>query len=997
MQAATDLTSSTSRAPFRATQPLAPRIATAVGSGPTHEVFGFATSASLGDPTIGYPSWNFDLLSTVAFFAIHVAYNGRVVEDSNFSVWDSSVVTGLISTAHAHGVKVVVTIVGPGNPSDLCNALYDRAITISEIVNQVTLKGADGVNIDYEGQLQTCKNNNPALNQTNQSLVTALARDLRTALNAAGPGNYLSIDTYSGSAAGNDGFFNIPDLTNYVDSFFIMAYDMDYYGWKLAGCTRYCMNPVSPLSTYPYNDTTAVTQYSAVAGPGKVILGLPYYGRVACVASPVLHAYPTRNMTAATYTQAASASQDPDVKAGTYRVHRDPNDPTGLERWDSWYDNTNRCWREMYWDDTTSLGTRYNLVNRSNIRGVGFWTLNYGGGSPELWDLLSAYFKVWSAGYDISQTPVRWVAGQPQTFSVTVTNSGTFPWPSGGTNPVLLNLHFASHPGDSSKISSWLTSQSFALPADVPPGQAATLTVTVNAPATSGPMYLEAEMFKSRQFWFSQWQPIPVTVAAQTWVAGFDMSQAPTAWQTGQTKTFAVTLTNKGNMPWPSGGSNPVKLDLHFTHAPGGSANIAKWLTSQVYDLTADVLPGQSTTLTVTATAPTTGGYLSLEAGLFKSKQFWFTQWLPLAVTVYGAWGASYDLSQAPAAWAVGQTRTFQVTVTNQGTQTWPATGPNPVTLHLHFTPAPGGSARIASWLNGRSFALPSPVAPGGSATLTVSLTGPAFSGSMYIEAQVFKYKQFWFPQWANVPVVISPAWTAAYDSCQVPTAWAPGQSQTVTLNLTNLGSQTWPSGGANPVQLDLHFATAPGGSAVISKWLTSQIYALPSDVAPGASVSVSFTATAPASAGSLYLEAQMFKYKQFWFQQWQWSPASVGSLPWGANYDVCAAPRTWTPGQSQTFQVTLTNAGSQTWPSGGVNPVELNVHFTKSPGGPVASWFGSLNVLLPTDVAPGQSVTVTVTIPGPSVTGPMYLEGRLAKNQQFWFGQWQAAAVRVG
>jgi len=982
--------------PFTATHPLD----VSAAAGPTREVFGFATAGSLGDPTIGYPSWNFDLLTTVAYFALHIQYNGTLVGDSNYDIWNSSVLTGLVNTAHAHGVKVVVTIVGPSVTADQCDALYNRATTIAQIVNQVTLKGVDGVNIDYEGQLATCKNNDPTLNQSNQSLITALARDFRAGLDAARPGYYLSIDTYSGSAAGNDGFFNIPDLANYVDSFFIMAYDMDFSNWKRAGCTRYCMNPVSPLSTYPYNDTTAVSQYAKVAGPGKTILGLPYYGRVACVASPVVHAYPTKSFGAATYTEAAAVRLSPDVKAGTFKTHRDPTDPSGLERWDSWYDNKLGCWREMYWDDTTSLSTRYNLVNNSKIRGVGFWTLNYGGGSPEIWDLLSAYFKVWSAGYDMSQAPTQWVAGQPQTFSVTVTNSGTFTWPSGATNPVDLNLHFATRTGGSAASSSWLKSYSYLLPADVPPGGSTTLTVTVVAPTTTGSMYLEAEMFKSHQFWFSQWQSIPVTVAAQTWVAGYDMSQAPTAWRGGQSQTFAVSVTNKGNMAWPSGGPNPVKLDLHFAKATGGSANLANWLTSQVYSLPGDVLPGQSTTLTVTAAAPATSGYLYLEAELLKSQQFWFKQWQPLLVTLYGAWGASYDLSQAPTTWAVTQSQSFPVSLTNQGTQTWPSGGANPVRLNLHFTSVLGGSAKISSWLSSQSYALTSDVAPGASVTLTVNAKAPAASGSIYLEAQLFRSQQFWFQQWSGMRVTILPAFTAAYDSCQVPIAWSPGQSQTVTLTLTNVGSQTWPSGGTNPVQLDLHFATAPGGTAVISKWLTSQVFSLASDVAPGGSASVTATATAPATAGSLYLEAQMLKRKQFWFQQWQASAVSIGSPSWASNYDVCAAPRSWTPGQSQTFQMTLVNAGSQTWPSGGTNPVELNVHFTSRQGGSgaISSWFNSYNFLLPLDVAPGQSATVSVTIAAPATaTGPMYVEAQLFKNHQFWFPQWKGVSATVG
>jgi len=365
---------------------------------PSKEIFGFATAASLADPTVGYPSWNFNLLSTVAFFAIHVNYKGILIADSTWTVWDSSTLTGLVTTAHAHGVKVVVTIVGPHNVVDQCDALYNGATTVGQIVNQVQLKGVDGVNIDYEGQLAQCTNNNPALNQSNQALLTNLAKQMRAGLDAARPGYYLSIDTYSGSAAGNDGYFNIPGLNQYVDSFFVMAYDMDFANalhppLSCSGSLGLkCLNPVSPLTTYYYNDTLSMAQYASVVGAGKTILGQPYYGRVACVASAVAHATPISNLSAATYLDAVSVATSPDVASGTFRSHRDATDSTGRNRWDTWYDNALHCWREMYWGDVTQLGTRYNLVNQMNLRGVGFWTLNYGGGSPELWSTLQAYF-----------------------------------------------------------------------------------------------------------------------------------------------------------------------------------------------------------------------------------------------------------------------------------------------------------------------------------------------------------------------------------------------------------------------------------------------------------------------------------------------------------------------------------------------------------------------------------------------------------------------------
>src|SRR6266571_1666560 len=54
---------------------LTPRTTTA-SPAPQREVFGFALASSLSDPTIGYPSWDFSLLSTVAFFGLHVNDDG---------------------------------------------------------------------------------------------------------------------------------------------------------------------------------------------------------------------------------------------------------------------------------------------------------------------------------------------------------------------------------------------------------------------------------------------------------------------------------------------------------------------------------------------------------------------------------------------------------------------------------------------------------------------------------------------------------------------------------------------------------------------------------------------------------------------------------------------------------------------------------------------------------------------------------------------------------
>ena len=61
---------------------LAPRTVATGAESLKREVFGFALASSLSDPTVGYPTWNFSLLSTVAFFGLHVQDDGTFAADS---------------------------------------------------------------------------------------------------------------------------------------------------------------------------------------------------------------------------------------------------------------------------------------------------------------------------------------------------------------------------------------------------------------------------------------------------------------------------------------------------------------------------------------------------------------------------------------------------------------------------------------------------------------------------------------------------------------------------------------------------------------------------------------------------------------------------------------------------------------------------------------------------------------------------------------------------
>jgi spore germination protein YaaH len=393
MQQAGSLVASSTSGPLQAFSPATPQASVGGAGGPDREVFGFALASSLADPSMGYPSWNFSLLSTVAFFGLHVQDDGTFASDAGLSVWNSSQLTGLLNTAHTYGTKVVLTIIlqdfGAGTPH-MCAGLAHANATVANTVAELKAKGVDGVNIDYEGLNGSCGTTDPSWAR---HAMTSFAASLHAALPA---GSYLSVDTYASSAADSLGFFDVPGLGAYVDSFFVMAYDLEYSNYSRAptNCSSFCLGPTAPLAGYYYNDTSTAAQYVAAVPASKVILGVPYYGRKACVASATPNQYPTGSVVADTYLDASTeaSAPGPGFQAGSYAAHRDANDPSGQERWDTWFNTSMNCTRELYWDDTVSLGHKYALVNGDNLRGVGIWNLNYGGGAPELWSTLSTYF-----------------------------------------------------------------------------------------------------------------------------------------------------------------------------------------------------------------------------------------------------------------------------------------------------------------------------------------------------------------------------------------------------------------------------------------------------------------------------------------------------------------------------------------------------------------------------------------------------------------------------
>jgi len=343
------------------------------------EVFGFAPYWALSQ----WSTWNYDVMSTVAYFGLDVNWDGSW--NQNTSGWRgyfSQDLVDMIARAHQAGDKVVLTIKGTGTAAinDVVTNPSITQLVIDNTIGAMANRGFDGVNIDFEGT-------GPSPTYPNiQTGLTTFAGQMTTQVHKRWPSAFVSIDTYTGSASWNDGLYRIDTLAPNVDAFFIMAYDMSFSNMPgQAG-------PNAPMTGWTYNDTQSIAEYLTKAPASKIILGVPWYGYRFTTSSDVPYA-PTSGA------QADSYSNNFKDLACAHPATR--WDATAQSYWAVWYSPASGdpcghnagAWQEMYFDDTQSLGVKYDLANTKGIRGVGIWALGYDGGAPELWSELSTYFS----------------------------------------------------------------------------------------------------------------------------------------------------------------------------------------------------------------------------------------------------------------------------------------------------------------------------------------------------------------------------------------------------------------------------------------------------------------------------------------------------------------------------------------------------------------------------------------------------------------------------
>ena len=315
-----------------------------------------------------YKTIRYNLLSHISIFSFEADSLGNLKNPIDWP-WND-----LINTADSSGVKLIVTITNFDTKS-VHKILTDTVVTnqLFENIRKVLLPyGISGITIDFENI------SDADLQFAVANFLSAL-RDYLVRINPS-VGHEISF----ASPAVGFGKWNFSALAEKCDYLFIMGYDF-YGSWSST------TGPSSPITGTYYNLTKSLLEdYGSVvsSNSGKLILGVPYFGNW----------WKTNSQNPyATVTKYDSTKRNNNWQEFVYYRNLFPaynqkeklRDNISQTPWLRWQDTT---WNQIWYDDSTSLAAKYDLVIQKNLKGIGIWALGYDNGRNELWNLISNKF-----------------------------------------------------------------------------------------------------------------------------------------------------------------------------------------------------------------------------------------------------------------------------------------------------------------------------------------------------------------------------------------------------------------------------------------------------------------------------------------------------------------------------------------------------------------------------------------------------------------------------
>ena len=336
----------------------------APGLGPTvrRDVLGYLPywSYSSGKP---YVPLRWDLLTILAWFSVALDADGSV---GDYNGWTSATAASIVADAHAHGVKVLVTVTNfdSGDIATIVGTADRRQVAIQTCIDLMHAQDADGVNIDFEFVPKSAKAN----------FVTFMA-ELKSAVRAEAPNGGDGHVSLAGPAIDWSGAYDYDQLLAQTDGIMVMAYG---YHW-----TRSDPGPLSPLFTGDLWSGKSVAwtiddylTFGKAENRGRIIIGLPWYGRSWSVATQAIPGTALGNGTTKTYKSAESEAN----------ANGKGWEPVSLSTY--YHSGSGASLRQVWYDDGRSFGDKVAYVDERDLGGIGIWALGYEGASSDLWDAI---------------------------------------------------------------------------------------------------------------------------------------------------------------------------------------------------------------------------------------------------------------------------------------------------------------------------------------------------------------------------------------------------------------------------------------------------------------------------------------------------------------------------------------------------------------------------------------------------------------------------------
>ena len=328
------------------------------------------------------------------------------------------------------GLAILPSIADGSGKGRMAATLADpakRAQHVADIVNLVTSRGYDGIDLDYETFAFTDGRASWPATQPNW---TAFVTELSAALHAQGKLLSVTIPSpcdVANKCGGTNGYwvYNLPGIAAPADRIRVMTYDF-HVG--------------SPGPIAPIGWVTASMQYAVTQAPAnKLTVGVPAYGRTwtkkngssyllggVCPPSASSGSIHTA-YNALTSSASLTAAEIPAFLTSIGKTPADVQwDPVSQENWIeydksvNWTDASGAAQtcvakRVMWWIGPQAALVRTQLVGQLGLNSAGFWTV--GGEDPAMWPLLRGYAATMA----------------PATTSVTVTSPASVTFNTVGT------------------------------------------------------------------------------------------------------------------------------------------------------------------------------------------------------------------------------------------------------------------------------------------------------------------------------------------------------------------------------------------------------------------------------------------------------------------------------------------------------------------------------------------------------------------------------------